>query len=188
MVSLVPTLSPASATILNGMFPTAQPKPSSPLASTCSPALLSACPSNLGAMRHHMSAPLLQYIVLIESDTNPDQWNRGSAYTFPKDDGANSWNQCNSGVIDCCIGTSCPAPARQPKAKRELNDVEKRHFVSRFFSLLLEVDILTWEIDSMAVGRPSNGPFLRFGDRVLFRRDSRSSQWKHDGEHCHNSS
>lgn len=55
---------------------------------------------------------------------------QGSAYTFPNDNGANSWNQCNSGVIDCCVGPSCPAPARQP-SKRELNDVEKRHAYGR---------------------------------------------------------
>ncbi|CAF9943424.1 MAG: hypothetical protein ALECFALPRED_000325 [Alectoria fallacina] len=56
---------------------------------------------------------------------------QGSAYTFPDDNGANAWNQCNSGVIDCCVGTSCPAPARQPKSKRELNDVERRHLHGR---------------------------------------------------------
>ncbi|KAL6722189.1 hypothetical protein ACLMJK_001296 [Lecanora helva] len=39
---------------------------------------------------------------------------QGSAYTFPYDDGANSYDQCQSGVIDCCVGRECPAPARQP--------------------------------------------------------------------------
>ncbi|CAD6568657.1 MAG: hypothetical protein ASARMPRED_001906 [Alectoria sarmentosa] len=107
MALLAPKSSPASATTLNGMFPPVPPMPSSHLAIP--------------------GAPLPQYIDLIESDTDPDQTNRGSAYTFPKDDGANAWNQCNSGVIDCCVGTSCPAPARQPKSKRELNDVEMRH-------------------------------------------------------------
>ena len=138
------------------MFPPVPPMPSSHLASTSSRAHLSPCPSRSGVPRPFPGAPLPQYINLIESDTNPDQTNRGSAYTFPNDNGANAWNQCNSGVIDCCVGTSCPAPARQPKSKRELNDVERRHAVSHSFSSLLRIEILTWRIDSMAVGRPSN--------------------------------
>ncbi|KAL2040696.1 hypothetical protein N7G274_006675 [Stereocaulon virgatum] len=39
----------------------------------------------------------------------------GAAYTYPNDNAANSYGQCNSGVIDCCIGSRCPAPARQPR-------------------------------------------------------------------------
>ena len=143
MALLAPKSSPASATTLNGMFPPVPPMPSSHLASTSSPAHLSPYPSRSGVPRQVPGAPLPQYIDLIESDTDPDQTNRGSAYTFPKDDGANAWNQCNSGVIDCCVGTSCPAPARQPKSKRELNDVEMRHAVSHFFSSLLRIEILT---------------------------------------------
>lgn len=38
----------------------------------------------------------------------------GAAYTFPKDDGANVGNLSNN-LISCCIGTSCPAPSRQPQ-------------------------------------------------------------------------
>lgn len=37
----------------------------------------------------------------------------GAAYTYPDDNAANSYGQCNTGVIDCCIGSQCPAPARQ---------------------------------------------------------------------------
>ena len=39
----------------------------------------------------------------------------GAAYTYPDDDGANSYDQCGSGIIDCCVGPQCPAPARQPQ-------------------------------------------------------------------------
>lgn len=54
----------------------------------------------------------------------------GAAYTYPKDDLANSYGKCNSGVINCCVGTKCPAPARQ-HGKRELSDVARRHFWGR---------------------------------------------------------
>lgn len=37
----------------------------------------------------------------------------GAAYTYPNDNAANSYGQCNTGVIHCCVGPSCPAPARQ---------------------------------------------------------------------------
>ncbi len=107
---------------------------------------------------------------------------RGSAYTFPKDDGANAWNQCNSGVIDCCVGTSCPAPARQPKSKRELNDVESRHVVSHFSRYLLKIEILTWRIDSMALKRPIDRVLLRFGNGILSQQDPLNLQWELDGE------
>ncbi|KAF3766432.1 hypothetical protein M406DRAFT_222992, partial [Cryphonectria parasitica EP155] len=32
----------------------------------------------------------------------------GAAYTFPNDNGANSWGACQSGVIECCVGHDCP--------------------------------------------------------------------------------
>ena len=54
----------------------------------------------------------------------------GAAYTYPNDNAANSYGQCNTGVINCCVGPTCPAPARQP-GKRELSDVAKRHFWGR---------------------------------------------------------
>lgn len=49
----------------------------------------------------------------------------GAAYTYPNDNAANSYGQCNTGVINCCVGTNCPAPARQ-HGKRELSGVSKR--------------------------------------------------------------
>lgn len=52
---------------------------------------------------------------------------QGAAYTYPDDNAANSYGQCSAGVIDCCVGSQCPAPARQ-HGKRELSDVSKRHF------------------------------------------------------------
>ncbi|CAD6572536.1 MAG: hypothetical protein ASARMPRED_005437 [Alectoria sarmentosa] len=54
----------------------------------------------------------------------------GAAYTYPNDNAANSYGQCSTGVIDCCVGPQCPAPARQ-HGKRELSDVSKRHFWAR---------------------------------------------------------
>ena len=110
--------------------------------------------------------------------------NRGSAYTFPNDNGANAWNQCNSGVIDCCVGPSCPAPARQPKSKRELSDVERRHVVSHFFGSLLNIEVLTRRIDRMALRRPIDRVFLGFGNRVFSRQDPLDSQWDSDGDSC----
>lgn len=32
----------------------------------------------------------------------------GEAYTFPNDHAANSWGACQSGLISCCVGTTCP--------------------------------------------------------------------------------
>ncbi|KAL1854071.1 hypothetical protein Daus18300_011569 [Diaporthe australafricana] len=32
----------------------------------------------------------------------------GKAYTFPNDHAANSWGECQSGLISCCVGTKCP--------------------------------------------------------------------------------
>lgn len=54
----------------------------------------------------------------------------GAAYTYPNDNAANSYGQCNKGVIDCCVGPQCPAPARQ-HGKRKLSDVSKRYFWGR---------------------------------------------------------
>lgn len=39
---------------------------------------------------------------------------RGSAYTYPTDNNAVSNSPCSNNVIDCCVGTICMAPARQP--------------------------------------------------------------------------
>ncbi|KAK4695151.1 hypothetical protein P7C71_g2544, partial [Lecanoromycetidae sp. Uapishka_2] len=60
----------------------------------------------------------------------------GAAYTFPYDDGANSYGQCNTGIIDCCVGPQCPAPARQ-HGKRELSEVAKRHYWGRGDAVVL---------------------------------------------------
>jgi len=49
----------------------------------------------------------------------------GAAYTYPNDNAANSYGQCASGVIDCCVGPQCPAPARQP-SKRRIEGSERR--------------------------------------------------------------
>ncbi|KAI1073763.1 hypothetical protein F5B20DRAFT_597267 [Whalleya microplaca] len=38
----------------------------------------------------------------------------GGAYTYPIDNKANSFGQCQSGRITCCIGTSCPKNPKQP--------------------------------------------------------------------------
>ncbi|KAI3393583.1 hypothetical protein diail_3932 [Diaporthe ilicicola] len=32
----------------------------------------------------------------------------GAAYTFPNDHAANSFGDCQSGLISCCVGTACP--------------------------------------------------------------------------------
>lgn len=40
----------------------------------------------------------------------------GMAYTYPIDDGANSFGACQSGIITCCIGSRCPPNPRQAKA------------------------------------------------------------------------
>lgn len=48
----------------------------------------------------------------------------GAAYTFPNDNGANVGGLTNL-KIDCCVGPSCPAPARQHgKKKREVEAEE----------------------------------------------------------------
>ncbi|KAI0008824.1 hypothetical protein F4779DRAFT_618229 [Xylariaceae sp. FL0662B] len=39
---------------------------------------------------------------------------QGAAYTFPNDSEANSFGQCQSGHITCCIGASCPKNPKQP--------------------------------------------------------------------------
>ncbi|KAI1291671.1 hypothetical protein F5Y03DRAFT_403141 [Xylaria venustula] len=39
---------------------------------------------------------------------------QGAAYTFPHDDDANSWGQCQSGEITCCVGKGCPPNLKQP--------------------------------------------------------------------------
>ncbi|KAI0395238.1 hypothetical protein F5Y17DRAFT_457138 [Xylariaceae sp. FL0594] len=36
-----------------------------------------------------------------------------AGYTYPRDSLANSWGECQSGHITCCIGTSCPPGPRQ---------------------------------------------------------------------------
>ncbi|CAF9935979.1 MAG: hypothetical protein HETSPECPRED_009968 [Heterodermia speciosa] len=46
---------------------------------------------------------------------------QGAAYTYPKDDDANLGGFGT--LIDCCVGQSCPAPARQ-QAKRNLEERE----------------------------------------------------------------
>ncbi|KAI1207644.1 uncharacterized protein F4807DRAFT_462450 [Annulohypoxylon truncatum] len=38
---------------------------------------------------------------------------QGAAYTFPHDDGANSWGECQSGEITCCVGTACFSNPKQ---------------------------------------------------------------------------
>ena len=45
-----------------------------------------------------------------------------AAYTYDYNDVANWQGQCPGNTVTCCIGTGCPAPVRQPKAKskREL--------------------------------------------------------------------
>ncbi|KUI62551.1 hypothetical protein VP1G_09662 [Cytospora mali] len=37
----------------------------------------------------------------------------GAAYTFPNDNAANVWGSCQSGLITCCVGASCPASILQ---------------------------------------------------------------------------
>ena len=46
----------------------------------------------------------------------------GAAYTYPNDNLANSYGQCNNGVISCCVGSTCPRNPRQP-AKRDISPV-----------------------------------------------------------------
>ncbi|OJJ42225.1 hypothetical protein ASPZODRAFT_155442 [Penicilliopsis zonata CBS 506.65] len=37
----------------------------------------------------------------------------GAAYTFPDDNAANSYGQCQSGSVTCCVGADCPASSKQ---------------------------------------------------------------------------
>jgi hypothetical protein len=46
----------------------------------------------------------------------------GAVYTYPNDNLANSYGQCNDRVISCCVGSTCPRNPRQP-AKRDLSPV-----------------------------------------------------------------
>ncbi|KAI0425074.1 FMN-dependent dehydrogenase-domain-containing protein [Xylaria sp. FL1042] len=39
---------------------------------------------------------------------------QGAAYTFPHDNDANRWGQCQSGDIICCVGKGCPPNPKQP--------------------------------------------------------------------------
>ncbi|KAJ1329772.1 hypothetical protein MN608_06508 [Microdochium nivale] len=43
---------------------------------------------------------------------------RAAAYTFAKDDLATSWGDCQSGVIQCCVGKRCAPNPEQP-ARRD---------------------------------------------------------------------
>ncbi|KAK3940767.1 hypothetical protein QBC46DRAFT_434101 [Diplogelasinospora grovesii] len=43
---------------------------------------------------------------------------QGAAYTFPNDNEANSWAQCQSGEITCCVGEDCPPNPKQPPNSR----------------------------------------------------------------------
>ncbi|TPX15369.1 uncharacterized protein E0L32_004646 [Thyridium curvatum] len=51
---------------------------------------------------------------------------QGAAYTFPHDDGANSFAECQSGEITCCVGKDCPSNSKQihdPQGRRLLRRV-----------------------------------------------------------------
>ena len=43
---------------------------------------------------------------------------QGAAYTFPNDNKANSWAQCQSGEVTCCVGKDCPPNPKQPLKPR----------------------------------------------------------------------
>lgn len=41
---------------------------------------------------------------------------QGAAYTFADDNDADSSYQCQNGVIECCVGSDCPACPKQPSS------------------------------------------------------------------------
>ncbi|KAH8653618.1 hypothetical protein BX600DRAFT_501185 [Xylariales sp. PMI_506] len=97
---------------------------SDPITCLCAGFVVAGCNLDLWSLNPCPNRTNIACINPLRADTNataavpffaPCQ---GAAYTFPHDDGANSWAQCQNGHIMCCVGERCPPNPKQQSAKR----------------------------------------------------------------------